>query len=82
MKVNLVGKKAVNYISRKTNQQVTGVNLQVTYEDANTQGLAVESVYISSKHQDFDDIVQLPINVEIDISYNRFGGVDGVTVCK
>jgi hypothetical protein len=74
MKYIVLGKQKVDYVSSKTGQRVQGENLHCKYLQKNVEGEAVEKLYISSN-------VNSPIvNVgdEIDVFYNRYGGVDEV----
>lgn len=76
----IIGKTAVDYVSKKTNQRVVGINLHCSYEDRNTEGVAVERLYISSRADFYPAIQTAPIGSEIEIYYNCWGKVEFVQV--
>ena len=76
----IIGKTAVDYVSKKTNQRVVGINLHCSYEDCNTEGVAVERVYISSRSEFYPEIQKAPLGAEVEIFYNRWGNFDFVRV--
>lgn len=79
----LVGKQNVDYISKKTNQPVVGVSLHVVGEDSRVEGMAVETIFVSKKSEGmYDDALKFPIGAEVNVSYNRWGNADTVTLCK
>mgnify|MGYP004597080381 FL=1 len=82
MTTKIVGKQDVNYVSRKTNKPVTGVTLHCVGESQNVNGMAVDTVYISSASPMFEQVLSYPLGSEIMISYNRYGSVESVTLCK
>ena len=83
MKKTVVGKKEVNYVSRKTNEQVTGLELHTLAENVpNVVGKAVETIFVSSKAGFYGDVLQCPINSVIDVQYNRWGSVDTILFVK
>ena len=82
MRKKIVGKQNVDYVSKKTNQQVTGLTLHCVSEDSRVSGLAVETIFLSSKAGYFNEVLNFPLNSEIDCSYNRWGNVDTITLCK
>lgn len=76
----IIGKTAVDYVSKKTNQRVVGINLHCSYEDRNTEGFAVERVYISSRADFYPEIQEAPLGAEVQFFYNRWGNVESVQV--
>ncbi len=76
----IVGKEKVDYLSKKTNQQVNGVRLHVLQPDNKVEGYAAEAVFISSKHASYDAVANLPLGSEIIIIYNRFGSVQDIQI--
>lgn len=82
MKVTVIGKAKVDYVSKRTNQQVSGVTLHVTREDNNVSGLAVETIFISAKANVFKDADSVKLGDNVNVSYNRYGSVDSITLCK
>lgn len=81
MKASVLGIQKVDYISRKTGEQVTGTTLHVSYHDANVGGLAVDSVFLSSR-LNLPVLASLKPGVDIDIEYNNRGYVQNVTLLK
>lgn len=83
MRKKLVGKQAVDYVSKKTNNPVTGVSLHVVGEDSRVEGMAVETIFVSTKSEKmYDDAMKCPLGCEIEVSYNRWGSADSIHVCK
>ncbi len=76
----IIGKSIVNYVSKKTNEPVVGINLHCSYEDKNTEGVAVDRVYISSKADFYPAIQKAPIGSEVEIYYNQWGKIEFVLV--
>lgn len=46
MIVNVIGRKHVDYFSKKSNRQVTGDTLYFTYTERNTSGLCTGNIYV------------------------------------
>lgn len=69
----IIGKKNVDYFSKRAGKQVTGVTLYLTFADENIEGLGVKEVFISSKvgyqYTDF------AVGSVVKIYYNEFGGI-------
>ncbi len=85
MVFKLVGRENVDYTSKKTNEQVQGIKLHVIgAKDANSrvEGCAVDSLWISKNSNMYDDARTIPIETNIDCSYNRWGGIDSIRVMK
>lgn len=76
--MKIVGKQDVDYTSRKTNQQVTGVTLYVTCPDSKVDGVRAESIFISSRSLCYPEVMKLPVGAGIEVYYNRFGSVEDV----
>ena len=79
MSYRVVGIEDVNYVSKKTNQTVQGVKLHVTYpmNEQKGEGQAVESIYCKSNLEAISDV---SVGDDIEVFYNRFGGVEDVRV--
>ena len=45
MKIKVIGKQKVDYISKKTGKHVEGTNLHSYFQDKNTEGYAVKAFY-------------------------------------
>lgn len=82
MSVKVVGKQNVDYMSKKTNQQVTGITLHIIGQNSRVEGMAVDTIFVSGKSATFNTVASLPIGSEIDVLYNRWGNVETVEVCK
>lgn len=76
MKVTVMGIQPVNYVSRKTNQPVTGTTLHVAYPKKDVEGNAVETVFISSKSE--IGLNGIEVGCSLSMSYNRWGSVDNL----
>lgn len=82
MKKQIIGKQNVDYVSKKTNQQVTGITLHVIGEDSRVEGMATETVFISSKSEVYNAVKNMPLGSDVVFSYNRWGNVENVLLCK
>ena len=80
--MKVVGKSNVQYISKKTQQEVKGISLHCIGKKKDVEGEAVETVYISAKSEMFEQCVKLPLGTEVQIYYNRWGNVESVTPCE
>ena len=60
---------------------ITGMNLFVTTEKNNVEGLACEKVFISGTKECFPELVKgLKVGDEVQLLYNRYGKVESVLV--
>lgn len=82
MSLKVVGKQNVDYMSKKTNQQVTGITLHIIGQNSRVEGMAVDTIFVSSKSNTYNTVASLPIGAEIDVLYNRWGNVETVELCK
>lgn len=75
----IVGIEDVNYVSKKTGRAVTGVKLHLTYplDDDKGDGQGVVSEFCSSN---IPVVNTLTVGDEVEILYNRFGGIADVRV--
>lgn len=82
--MKIVGKEIVDYFSKKSNKQVTGITLHVVYEGdpEKTEGLLTDDFFISTKSNMYDSCVELPVGSEVNVYYNRWGNVETVVPCK
>lgn len=80
--MKIVGKQAVDYISKKTNQQVTGVTLHCVGENGRVEGMGVETLFVSSKSPIYENVMKFPLGSEITVSYNRWGSAENISLCK
>lgn len=80
----VVGIEKINYVRKKDNTQVEGLKLYCTWADERNKNLVgemCETVYIpSSRFDSISALSDLEVGNEIRISYNRFGGVDDITI--
>lgn len=76
--LKIVGKQNVDYVSRKTNNPVTGVTLHCVGKSGRVMGEAVETLFVSTKSPMYEQCMNYPIGTEIEVSYNRFGSVETI----
>lgn len=70
MEYCVIGKEYLDYVSKKTNKQVKGYTLHLTFEKEKCDGLAVLSTFVS------EDIGKdVNINDQIELFYNQYGKV-------
>ena len=70
MEYCVVGKEYLDYVSKKTNKQVKGYNLHLTYDKEKIDGVAVMSVFVSEEIGN-----DININDQIELFYNQYGKV-------
>lgn len=73
----ILGIEDVNYISKKTNKQVIGKRLHMSFTNEKIIGQGVESVFISSI---ICDANALTIGDNIELLYNKYGQVTDVRI--
>ena len=85
MVFKFVGRELVDYTSKKTNEQVEGLKLHVIgakNSNKRVEGCAVETMWISKRSDLYKMALELPIDTNIDCTYNRWGNVDNFRVLK
>lgn len=82
MSMKIVGKQNIDYVSKKTNQPVSGVSLHCVGENSRVEGMGVETIFVSAKSPMYDQVMKFPLGSEITISYNRWGSADTISLCK
>lgn len=80
--MRIVGKQDVDYVSKKTNQPVTGVTLHCVGKSERVNGECVETIFVSGKSPMFQQCVNFPLGTEIAVSYNRYGSVETIEKTK
>ena len=70
MEYCVVGKEYIDYVSKKTNKQVKGYNLHLTYDKEKIDGVAVMSVFVSEEIGN-----DININDQVELFYNQYGKV-------
>lgn len=78
MKCKLVGIQRLDYVN-KANKQVRGFSLHTIRDDEKMDGQHVETFYISDAYP-VESVKSLKPGMNIDILYNRYGGVDDVAI--
>ena len=89
MKAQLVGIQKLDYTSEKTGKRIFGVKLHCLKDgDINTDGAAVESHFISFAKENenaqslANALKEIKLDSFINISYNRFGFVDDISLLE
>lgn len=80
MKCKVYGIQEVNY-TNKQNKQVLGTSFHVLHKDSRVNGECAESIFISDR-LDIGDVENVKLGDTIDVTYNRYGSVDSLIVCK
>lgn len=70
MEYCVIGKEYLDYVSKKTNKQVKGYNLHLTFEKEKCEGLAVLSTFVSEEIGR-----EVNINDQVELFYNQYGKV-------
>lgn len=75
MRVTIVGKRHLDYKSRKTGNQVTGDQIHVLYQDRNVEGNAVSNYFVNPQ---LAAAIGEPIRIgeQYEIYFNQFGSLD------
>lgn len=76
MVCKVVGIQPVSYTSKKTGQLVEGCQLHVSFEDARTEGLAVDKIFCAKRIP----VDHINLHDTIEVYYNRYGQVEFVAV--
>lgn len=79
----ILGLENVDYTS-KTGKRVTGVKMHLGYETEKVNGTAVTDAFINMDLYDklLDEGIMLEVGTEIELYYNRFGGIAKVDIVK
>lgn len=81
--MTVFGLEKVDYVSKKSNQRVEGLNLHCVSDYMETDkmtGQQVERIFISVRSQAWLSIQNVKIGDSVKFFYNRFGNVDDVQV--
>lgn len=78
MKCKVVGIQRLDYVN-KAGKQVKGTSLHTVRDGKDMDGQCVETFYISDAYP-VESVRNLKPNTNVDIQYNRFGGVDDVII--
>lgn len=70
MEYCVIGKEYLDYVSKKTNKQIKGYNLHLTFEKEKCEGLAVMNVFVSEEIGK-----EVNTNDQVELFYNQFGKV-------
>lgn len=81
MKVKVLGVASVDYVSKKTGQPVKGTTLHSCFKDPQTQGEAVNSIFVSD-NLGLSCISEIRPGMMVNVEYNNRGYVAGVELCK
>lgn len=75
MIVKVLGRKHIDYFSKKSNRQVTGDTLYFTYDERNTMGVCTGSVYVPGSW----NITHPSLPAEAVLAFDMNGRLDMVT---
>ncbi|MCM1342667.1 MAG: hypothetical protein NC305_04025 [Lachnospiraceae bacterium] len=81
--MRVLGIEKVDYVSRKTNNRVEGLNLHCVSEPVSTDrmdGQQVERVFISARSAAYASLSGIRIGQDVKFLYNRYGNVDDVVI--
>ena len=70
MEFCVIGKEYLNYVSKKSNKQVVGYNLHLTYVKEKCDGLAVMNVFVNEEIGN-----NIKVNDQVELFYNQYGKV-------
>ena len=75
MEYCVIGKEFLDYLSKKTNKQVKGYSLHLTYEKDNCEGLATITEFVSEEMGR-----DVKISDQVELLYNKYGKVNKIVV--
>lgn len=75
MEYCVIGKEFLDYLSKKTNKQVRGYSLHLTYEKDNCEGLATITEFVSEEMGR-----DVKISDQVELLYNKYGKVNKIVV--
>lgn len=76
MNLQVVGIQKVDYVSKKTNQPVTGLTFHVLGSRKDVEGEACETIFVSSRSD--VPVEDVKVGSVVEVSYNRFGSVQDI----
>lgn len=74
----IMGKKAIKFTSKEGNE-ISGVRFYYTYDLADVDGVATDSVFVSDAKLDGLDV---KVGDEVEVLFNRYGKVAGIRFLK
>ena len=77
MKYKVLGIKKINYISKRTNLPVKGLELHTVFKDADVYGSAVSPIFVS-ENLGADVLASVNPGDMVDIEYNNRGYVASI----
>lgn len=81
MKAKVLGTQIVDYVSKKTNENVKGVTLYCVYKDPHVTGEAADGIFVSDK-LGLSSVYDIQPGQMVDIIYNNRGYVCDLLICK
>lgn len=79
MKVKILGVQNVDYVSKRTNQPVSGITLHAVFSDAQVKGQAVDQIFVSDNLH-IPSRRDIAVGQTVDIEYNSRGRVCGLEI--
>ncbi len=80
--MKIVGKRMVDYVSKKTKSPVKGIALQCTFSQNDVEGLAVQEIFVNALSDMYKQVAAAPLGSEINVYYNRWGSPETITIVK
>lgn len=80
MKANVYGVQNVDYVSKKTGEQVKGINLHCLCKDSQVVGEAAITVFLSDR-LGISEAYSIQPGMQVDVEYNSRGYVCGLSIC-
>lgn len=81
--MEVIGIEKVDYISKKSNQRVEGLNLHCMSDPVETDSMSgrqVDRIFVSVRSGAWPSVQGLCLGASIKVLYNRYGSVDDVIV--
>lgn len=76
----VVGIKRLNYVSKKTNRPVAGIQLFVLFEQEGVQGHQADTIFVSNTSPCYSKAELVVVGDQVNIYYNRWGSVEGLEI--
>ncbi|MCM1104704.1 MAG: hypothetical protein NC409_11450 [Clostridium sp.] len=76
--MEIVGIERTTYTKKGTNEKADAIKFHLMGERRNVEGKAVETAFISSKWDCYNECLGFKIGDNVHVSYNRWGNIEGL----
>ncbi len=76
--MKIVGIERTSYTKKGTNEKRDAIRFHLMGEKKNVEGNVVETAFISSRWDCYDQCQSLKLGDDVIVSYNRWGNIEGL----